>query len=102
MIARTWLGKTPAHRSDEYLGYLKKTGVKTCRSTPGNRGVVVLRRIVGDQAEFWFISVWDSEEAIRRFAGPQIEKAVYYPEDRDFLLELPPEVSHFEVAVLET
>lgn len=57
----------------------------------------VLRRIRKDRAEFLLISLWDSLEAIRRFSGPEISKAVYYPEDREFLSELEPEVSHFEV-----
>ena len=41
---------------------------------------------------------WESWEAIRRFAGPEPEKAVYYPEDEGFLLEKEP-VFHYEVAV---
>jgi hypothetical protein len=41
--------------------------------------------------------LWDSIEAIKKFAGPNIEKAVYYPEDVKYLLELEPHVKHFEV-----
>ena len=57
----------------------------------------MLRRIKQDRAEFTFISLWDSFEAIRRFAGEDYEKAHYYPEDRDFLIELEPFVDHYEV-----
>ena len=31
------------------------------------------------------------------FAGADYEKAVYYPEDKQFLLELDPHVTHYEV-----
>jgi hypothetical protein len=48
-----------------------------------------------------FTSRWDSWDAIRAFAGPDPERAVYYPEDRAFLLELDPHVRHFEVLVDE-
>lgn len=99
MIARTWLGITPRDKADAYLGYLEKTGVKSCLETRGNRGVYVLRRLTGDRAEFLFISLWESMDAIRRFAGPEVDRAVYFPEDREFLLEMKPEVDHYEVLV---
>lgn len=98
MIARLWRGVTRQERSNEYLDYLKKTGVRDCKSTDGNRGVYVLRRNLNGNAEFLFISLWDSMESIQKFAGPNPEKAVYYPEDAEFLLEMTPEVEHFEVA----
>jgi len=88
---------TPKARADEYDAYLARTGVKDCRATPGNLGVYVLRRIEGDRAHFLFISLWESYEAIQEFAGRDVERAVYYPEDREFLLELEPEVTHYEV-----
>jgi heme-degrading monooxygenase HmoA len=97
LIARIWHGSTQAARADEYLAYLERTGASECRATPGNRGVYVLRRIKQDRAEFTFISLWESVEAIRRFAGEDYEKAHYYPEDRDFLLELEPFVEHYDV-----
>ena len=99
MIARIWHGITPESKSDEYHDYLMKTGVKEIQSKEGNLGVYVLRRIHDKQAEFLFISLWESVEAIRKFAGPDIERAVYYPKDREFLLELEPNVNHHEVLV---
>lgn len=101
MIIRVWKGATRSERAEEYLEYLKRTGVAQCRGTPGNRGVSILRRIADDRAEFVFTSRWESWEAIRRFAGPEPDQAVYYPEDRDFLLALDPHVQHFEVLVDE-
>lgn len=74
-----------------------KDGVEDYSSTPGNRGVQVLRRTRGGQAEFLLISFWESIDAIKRFAGPDIEKAVYYPEDKQFLVELEPTVKHYDV-----
>jgi heme-degrading monooxygenase HmoA len=81
------------------MEYMQATGVPDLRAIDGNRGVYVLRRIDGDQAEFTFISLWDSMEAIRRFAGEEVDRAVYYPEDRDYLLALDPKVTHYEVMV---
>lgn len=98
MIARTWRGATKAQDAEAYLEYLNRTGLAEYRKTPGNRGVLGLRRIVKDRAEFLLISLWDSKEAIRRFAGDDIEKAVFYPEDERFLVERDDHVSHYEVA----
>ncbi|HXV41925.1 MAG TPA: antibiotic biosynthesis monooxygenase [Anaerolineae bacterium] len=99
MIARIWHGITPAAKADAYLDFLNQSGVPDYQATPGNRGVYVLRRIEGDVAHFTLISLWDSMEAIKQFAGPEPEQARYYPEDKDFLLEFEPTVTHHEVFV---
>jgi heme-degrading monooxygenase HmoA len=97
MIARTWHGMVPATRADEYKAYLERTGLPDLRATPGNRGVWVLRRTEGDRTHFLLVSLWDSMDSIRAFAGDDVERARYYPEDKDFLLELEPHVTHYDV-----
>lgn len=97
MIARMWHGVTPKEKADDYVEYVKKTGVKDLQATPGNQGVYFFRNLNGDRADFLVLSLWESTEAIRRFAGDDIEKARYYPKDTDYLLELEPKVTHFEV-----
>ena len=99
MIARVWHGVTPAARAEQYAAYLRQTGIADCRATPGNRGVDVLRRLDGDRAHFLFVSFWESLNAIRAFAGDDIRRARYYPEDPSFLLELEPMVRHYELFV---
>ena len=98
MIARMWRGRTRAEKASDYLAYLERTGLSEYRATEGNRGVQILLRKEGDVAEFLLVSFWDDYDAIRRFAGPDFEKAVYYPEDEAFLLEKERSVSHYEVA----
>jgi heme-degrading monooxygenase HmoA len=97
MIARTWHGVTPASKADAYYDYLEASGVKEYRTTTGNRGVFVLRRVSGDRADFLLVSLWDSYDSIRAFAGREIGKARYFPKDREFLLEFEPSVTHYEV-----
>jgi heme-degrading monooxygenase HmoA len=101
VIVRIWRGRTPADKSDSYVDYLKQTGVKEYREKNGNRGVQLLRRVQGDTAEFLTVTWWDSYEAIQRFAGEDIEQPVYYPEDKEFLLEFEDHVDHYEVVVQE-
>jgi heme-degrading monooxygenase HmoA len=97
MIARTWRGATKAEDAEAYLEYLHETGFADYRKTPGNHGALGLRRIVNGRAEFLLVSLWESEAAIRQFAGNDLEKAVFYPEDERFLVERDDRVSHYEV-----
>ena len=99
MIARVWHGITQSERADEYVDYLRQTGVNDLHNTPGNQGVLVIRKIDGNEAFFTLISFWDSIQSIKKFAGEDVEKARYYPEDHEFLKKLDPKVEHFEVMV---
>ena len=58
-----------------------------------------MRQLEKTEAHFIMISLWDSREAIVRFAGEDIERARYYSKDKDFLLELEPKVKHYEIMV---
>ncbi len=97
MIARIWRGATRAQDADTYLEYLNATGLREYRETPGSQGVLALRRVEGERSEFLLISLWDSMESVRRFAGAEPERAVFYPEDERFLIERDERVEHFEV-----
>lgn len=97
MIARMWHGRTKAGEADRYLECLKQSGIPDYRKTPGNRGAWVLRRIERDVAHFITLTFWDSREAIKAFAGEDLERARYYPEDKDYLLEFEPTVKHYEI-----
>lgn len=99
MIARQWIGETLESDAETYGEYLEETGIKEIKDTKGNQGVWLLRRVHEGRAEFIVISMWDSLASIRAFAGHEYEKAVYYPEDKKFLLNLNPHVSHYEVLV---
>ena len=97
MIARIWHGITDASKADEYVEFLNRTGVHDYQATEGNLGVHILRRIEGGQAHFLTLTFWESVEAIKRFAGEDFEKARYYPEDHEYLLEFEETVTHYEV-----
>lgn len=98
MIARIWRGVTLAEKAEQYLAYLMETGVKDYQTVAGNRGVEVLHRTYEGKTEFLILSFWESYEAIRAFAGDDLERSVYYAKDAEFLLELEARVTHYEVA----
>ncbi|HEU5186080.1 MAG TPA: hypothetical protein VFU01_16020 [Gemmatimonadaceae bacterium] len=99
MIARTWHGRVPREKGDAYETFLHRTGLTDITATPGNRGVLLLRRTEGGETHFLLTSIWESVESIKRFAGEDYERARYYDEDPDFLLELEPFVTHYDVLV---
>jgi heme-degrading monooxygenase HmoA len=86
-----------AAEAEAYHAYLERTGLSDYAATPGNRGVWVFRRMEGERAHFVLTTLWDSWDAIRAFAGQDVERARYYPEDTRFLLELEPTVTHYDV-----
>lgn len=97
-IARLWFGSTRPEDSDAYVEYLERTGVAAHRATPGNRGSLVLRRPGEDRTEFLVLSLWESEDAILGFAGDDIERAIYFPEDDRFLIDRRDTIDHYEIA----
>jgi heme-degrading monooxygenase HmoA len=97
IIVRIWHGRTPRERADEYGALLTMRAIPDYRAVPGNLDVSILRRDEGEVSHFLTVTLWESEEAIRAFAGDEVLKAKYYPEDSEFLLEFEPEVQHFAV-----
>ena len=97
MIARIWHGMTRAEHYDRYWEFLHARAIPDYRAIPGNLGVRLFRRLEGERAHFLTLSYWTSLEAIRAFAGDDVERARYYPEDVTYLLEFEPNVRHYEV-----
>ena len=97
MIARIWHGKTKTSDADEYRDFLIKRAIPDYTSTEGNISAHILRRIEGEEAHFITLTLWEDAEVIKRFAGEEIERAKYYPEDENYLLEFEPTVTHYEV-----
>ena len=83
--------------SDEYVEYLRATGLPEYRATSGNRGAWILRRDLGERTEFVTLSFWESLASVEGFAGPDPERAVFYPEDDRFLVERDLTVAHYEL-----
>jgi heme-degrading monooxygenase HmoA len=98
MIARIWRGAVRREDRDDYADYIRDTGIAGYRATPGNRGAWLLRRDVGERTEFLTFTLWDSLNAVRAFAGDDVDAAVFYPEDDRYLVERDDIAAHYEVA----
>lgn len=97
MIARTWHGAVRADDAEAYAAYIRGTGLAAYVATPGNRGAWLMYRVDGDRAEVLTISLWDSLDVIRGFAGDDIARAVFYPEDDRYLVERDLDARHWVV-----
>jgi heme-degrading monooxygenase HmoA len=97
MIARVWRGVVRLADADVYADYIRETGFNQYAQTTGNCGAWLLRRDEGDRTEFVTYSLWESLDSIRAFAGEDIERAVYYPDDERYLVERDDRVQHYSV-----
>ena len=97
MIARIWHGIVSVEKADEYSRYLRETGLKDYKTTPGNKGAFLLKNSEDGYTHFIKLSFWSDMAAIKKFAGPEVEKARYYQLDSKFLTELEPYVTHYEI-----
>ncbi len=87
MIVRTWHGRTKLADADAYETFMKQRAAPDYGSVEGLKQLFFTRRDEGNVAHFLLITVWDSMEAVKKFAGDDPALAKYYPEDDDYLLE---------------
>lgn len=92
-----WHGRVPTSKATAYREFTNGRAIPDYRSVPGNISVHVLERTEGEVTHFITLTFWDGLDSIRAFAGADVEKAKYYPEDAEFLLEYEPRVLHYEV-----
>ena len=97
MIVRVWRGRTSESKSQGYEKFLKETAYPDYGDAPGNHGWLLVRRQDEGAVEFMFVSLWESIDALRQYAGNDVERPKYYPEDIAALLELPERADHYEV-----
>jgi len=80
MIARLWHGYTTKENADTYEKMLKTTILPGIHRIAGYKGAYMLRKDQGAEVEFITVTLWESMEAVRQFAGPDYEKSVIAPE----------------------
>ena len=98
MIVRTWTGWTENGKAEAYEEYMHEEALAGYARVPGNLGVLMTKRpAAGDRTEFLMISLWESWDSIRAFAGEDPSRAVFYPRDDELLADRQLDVSHYEV-----
>lgn len=96
-ILREWRAEIRRALRDDYVKYVEATGLVGYRRTPGNLGAVVaVRDLDNDRSEIVTLSWWADIKSIAAFAGEDIGRARYYPEDDRYLLTRPATVQHYD------
>jgi hypothetical protein len=97
MIARHWRGWTEVHHADEYENLLKEKVLPSLKGIEGYQGGYILRNDGPREVEFVVVNLFDSLEAVKRFAGPDYTVPVFEPEARKLLCRIEPVAMHYEV-----
>lgn len=98
MIARTWRGQATTEHADSYYRHFTTNVAPHLKNIAGHQGAYLMRREVDGHVDFLAVTLWDSIETIKKFAGSNPEVAVVEPEARAILSQFDDFVRHYEVA----
>jgi heme-degrading monooxygenase HmoA len=97
MIVRIWHGKAVGEQAHAYERHVSARVFPALGAIGGNKGAFLLRRDTDDGAEFVVLTIWDSMEAVREFAGDDPEVAVVEPNARAVLSSFDEFVRHYQL-----
>ena len=96
-ILREWRAEIRRELKEEYVAYVTETGIAEYRRTPGNLAAVIATRdLNATRTEIVTLSWWIDEASIKAFAGDDIGRSRYFPEDQRYLLTHPEAVQHYD------
>jgi len=98
MISRLWHGWTKRENADAYESLLRSEVLPGIHRMPGFKGAHLLRRDgqSEDEVEFVTITMFESLDAVKEFAGEDYEVAVVPPEARKLLSHFDARSAHYE------
>ena len=99
MIARHWRGWTKIQNAEAYEKLLKNKVLPSLKKVDGYKGGYVFRKDDADEAEFVVVNLFDSLEAVQRFAGSDYTVPVFEPEAKRLLSRIESFAAHYEVRV---
>jgi heme-degrading monooxygenase HmoA len=97
MISRQWRGLAKPDCSQAYADHLRGETFPAIRQLPGFLRASILRRTLREGVEYLVVTEWANLEAIRQFAGDDVERAVVPPAVREMMLEYDHVVGHYEI-----
>jgi heme-degrading monooxygenase HmoA len=96
-IMRLWHGEVEIEKADEYENFMIERAAPDYGSVDGLQKLYFQRKNEEKNVHFLLVTLWDSIESVKKFAGDNPEIAKYYPEDDDYLLRKEKHVSMYEV-----
>ena len=99
MIARLWHGWTSRENARAYEDLLRSEILPGIHRVAGYRGAHLFRRERESEVEFVTLTLFDSMDAVRAFAGDDYEAAVVPSEARELLARFDPRSKHYDIAL---
>ena len=97
MILRMWRAQSTVEKADEYIRHATAKVFPALRTIEGHRGAFLLRHTLGDTVNLVVLTLWESMDAVRKFAGAEPDRAVVEPDARAVLTSFDDFVTHFDV-----
>jgi len=97
MISRHWKGIAKPDEAETYITHLKTDTFPKLSEIDGFIEASILKRAVAQGTEFLIVTVWESIEAIERFAGVPADVAVVPEVVQAMMVEYDKNVSHYEI-----
>jgi heme-degrading monooxygenase HmoA len=101
MIARFWTAKVAKGRAHLYTDHLKTRVLTALNKVDGYIGAKLLERETNEGVEIVVITLWQSLDSIRKFAGPDLEKAVVSDDVVSLFLQYDQRVRHYNVVLMD-
>ena len=96
MIARIWKGLAHRVQVNKYLRHLEAETLELA-AIEGFVRISVLQREMERGIEFLIMTVWQSEEAVKQFAGDMPTRAVVPQVIQDMMIEYDEYAAHYEI-----
>jgi heme-degrading monooxygenase HmoA len=97
MISRHWKGIAKPGEAENYIKHLRSDTFPKLAKIDGFISASILKRPVVKGTEFLIITVWESIESIKCFAGARADVAVVPEVVQAMMVECDTTVSHYEV-----
>jgi heme-degrading monooxygenase HmoA len=92
-----WRAQSTVEKADQYVRHATTKVFPALRVIDGHRGAYLLRHTLGDTVELLVLTLWESMDAIQKFAGAEPTRAVVEPDALPALTWFDDFVTHFDV-----
>jgi heme-degrading monooxygenase HmoA len=97
MIVRAWTAEVSGGNVEAYIRHVHDVVLPELAQIPGHAGAYLLRRDLGTRVEVMVLTLWESMEAVERFAGKSLDRAVIAPAAQAMLDKFDSTVRHYEI-----
>jgi heme-degrading monooxygenase HmoA len=101
VIARVWSARTTHDRAPRYAAYLRTHVFAELHALEGYERAELLQRDLAGDVEVQVVTYWRSIDAVRRFAGADVEAAVVTDMAASMLSDYDRRVRHYEIVLTD-